>query len=100
MTFEVGQTLDPIQKDDINDLLNYVHQTVPIGTMEKMRGKTLEALGFKAADALHIACAESGGADVLLTTDDRMLRQAKRKFVQLRVRVENPYTWLQEIRDR
>ena len=28
---------------------------------------------YKHYDALHIACAESGGADVLLTTDDRML---------------------------
>ena len=57
----------------------------------------LESLGFKHYDALHIACAESGGADVLLTTDDRMLRLAKRHSAQLQVRVENPYTWLQTI---
>ena len=42
-------------------------------------------------------CAESGRADILLTTDDRMLRRAKRFRLQLRVRVENPYTWLEEI---
>ena len=34
---------------------------------------------------------------VLLTTDDRMLRLAKRHSAQLHVRVENPYTWLQTI---
>ena len=48
-------------------------------------------------DALHIAYAESGGADILLTTDDRMLRRAKHFRSQLRVRIENPYTWLEEI---
>ncbi|NCQ83408.1 MAG: type II toxin-antitoxin system VapC family toxin [Microcystis aeruginosa W13-18] len=28
-------------------------------------------------DALHLAFAEAGGADVLLTTDDRLLRKAQ-----------------------
>ena len=41
------------------------------------RAEELEHLGFKALDALHIACAEAGGADVLPTTDDRMLAKAK-----------------------
>jgi predicted nucleic acid-binding protein len=54
-------------------------------------------LGFKELDALHIACAESGDSDIFLTTDDDLLRRAKRNSVQLCVRVENPYTWLQEI---
>ena len=54
----------------------------------------LESLGFKWFDALHIASAESGTADILLTTDDRFVRRAKRVFEQLHVRVENPHTWL------
>ena len=68
-----------------------------VGIAEIERGTQLESLGFKWLDALHIACAESGRADILLTTDDRMLRRAKRFRLQLRVRVENPYTWLEEI---
>ncbi len=42
------------------------------------RGKELEALGFKAADALHIAAAEKAAADVLLSCDDRFCRNARR----------------------
>jgi predicted nucleic acid-binding protein len=57
----------------------------------------LQALGFRPLDALHLACAESGGADVLLTTDDRLRRLASRVSAQLRVRVENPLTWLEEV---
>ena len=68
-----------------------------VGIAEIERGTQLESLRFKWLDALHIACAESGRADILLTTDDRMLRRAKRFRLQLRVRVENPYTWLEEI---
>ena len=41
---------------------------VALGDSEAARGEELEALGFHAYDALHLACAESAQADVLLTT--------------------------------
>ena len=94
---EVEQTPDPGQRSQIQDWLNDVHETVSIGPREISRGKQLEALGFTELDALHIACAESGGADIFLSTDDGLLRRAKRKSSQIRIRVENPYAWLQEI---
>lgn len=61
-----------------------------------LRGTTLEALGFSTFDALHIACAEAAGADVLLTTDDAMLRRSRRVRSAMHVRVANPATWLHE----
>ena len=76
------------------------HQTVAVGSPEILRGKQLETLGFKELDALHIACAESGDADIFLTTDDRLLGRAKRNSSQLRVHVENPYVWLQGKREK
>ena len=85
------------KREAINDRLNFTNETVLVGTMERTRAAYLESLGFKLFDALHIACAESGRADILLTTDDRMLRLAKRYHAELQVRIENPYTWLQEI---
>ena len=85
------------KREAINDRLNFTDEIVLVGTMERTRAAYLEFLGFKLFDALHIACAESGGADVLLTTDDRMVRLAKRHSTQLQVPVENPHTWLQEI---
>jgi hypothetical protein len=38
------------------------------------RAGFLEGLGFSTFDALHLACAESGAADVFLTTGDGLLR--------------------------
>ncbi|MGK7899919.1 MAG: PIN domain-containing protein [Hormoscilla sp.] len=61
------------------------------------RTQELAGLGFKYFDALHIACAENGNADVLLTTDDRMLRLAVRSSAMLKVRVENPARWSEEV---
>ena len=97
LQFEINQNPDLDQRVSLTTLLQFGHQTVFVGGQEILRGEELEGLGFKKLDALHIACAESGNADILLTTDDRMLRRAKRYRAQLRVRVENPYRWLQEI---
>jgi len=97
LQFEINQNPDLDQRVSLTTLLQLGHQTIFVGGEEISRGEELEGLGFKELDALHIACAESGNADILLTTDDRMLRRARRYRAQLRVRVENPYTWLQEI---
>ncbi|RKU34773.1 PIN domain-containing protein [Candidatus Poribacteria bacterium] len=97
LEFEIFQNPDLEQRSDLKNILRFAHETVLMGTSEVARGEYLETLGFKYYDALHIACAESGGSDILLTTDDRMLRLAKRHSGQLRVRCENPHTWLQEV---
>ena len=47
-------------------------------------------LGFKFYDALHLAFAEAGGADIFLTTDDRLLRKAQQYRDSINVTVENP----------
>lgn len=39
------------------------------------RAQILVRLGYSPFDALHLAAAESGGADLLLTTDDRLLKR-------------------------
>ena len=97
LRFEINQIPDLEKRAELRRMLRRAHETILAGATEITRSKALESLGFKHHDALHIACAESGGADVLLTTDDRMLRLAKRHSAQLQVRVENPHTWLQTI---
>ena len=45
-------------------------------------------------------CAEQveiGKAELFLTTDDRLLRRAKRYHEQFHIQVENPSLWLQEV---
>lgn len=96
LTNEVNKNPDLSQRDEIKELIRLAHQNVLIGPLERSRGKQLELLGFRTYDALHLACAESGRADILLTTDDPMLNRTKRISSKLRVQVENPHTWLQE----
>jgi predicted nucleic acid-binding protein len=60
------------------------------------RAAALHLLGFKPADALHLAAAEEAAADVLLSCDDRFCRTAQRQARHLRVPVRNPLDWLSE----
>ena len=96
LDLEINQTTDLARKARLKLLITATHRVVSVQSGEAKRGRELSALGMSAIDALHIACAESGGADVFLTTDDRLLRQAIRLAAQLRVRVENPLTWIKE----
>jgi predicted nucleic acid-binding protein len=75
----------------------FIQENVGIGAKEERRAKELQAAGFQLFDALHIACAESARADVFLSTDDRLLKLAKRLSKRLRIRVENPLVWVEEM---
>lgn len=97
LEIEVNRNLNFSQCLRIKSLLARANELILLTEAEVSRATTLESLGFKSFDALHIASAESGAADILLTTDDRFVRRAKRVLEQLHVRVENPYTWLQEV---
>ena len=91
---EIAQIPDMEQRSKVNHLLTYAHQTITAGTDEISRAKQLETLGFKTTDALHLACAESAAVDIFLTTDDGILKIAKRENSKLHLQVENPDAWL------
>ena len=47
---------------------------MPISPWAVGRAESLERLGLKAADAMHVAMAEHMRADALLSCDDRLCR--------------------------
>ena len=53
---------------------------VEIDAPVAVRAQGLVGLGYGPFDALHISAAESARADVLLTTDDRLLKRSSRKL--------------------
>jgi hypothetical protein len=61
-----------------------------------LRAQDLVGVGYGPFDALHIAAAEAAGADVLLTTDDRLLKRAARQLGNPRILVRNPLSWIKE----
>jgi predicted nucleic acid-binding protein len=94
---EIEQTPDAQRLSRVKLLSDFVQEVVEIDEKEAKRAKELQKEGFQVFDALHIACAESAKADVFLSTDDRLLKQAKRVSKRLKVRIENPLAWVEEM---
>ena len=79
-------------------LLTLASETIEIGASIARRAKQLASAGYGAYDALHLAAAESAGAEVLLSTDDRFIKRVARGDGHPRVPVRNPVSWLEEQR--
>ena len=74
-------------------LLRLANQIIEVDQKTVGRAKDLEAAGYGAFDAMHLACAEAARVDILLTTDDGFVRKASRRDGNPRVPVRNPVSW-------
>jgi predicted nucleic acid-binding protein len=95
--YEVAQNPNAERALKAKLLATYAGTRVLVGANETARANEIEQLGFTGVDALHLACAESGAADVFLTTDDKLLKRAALVATRLDVRVANPLQWAQEM---
>ncbi len=94
---EIDANPDPKRRARVHLLLPEAGQIVKLTPAIFTRAAELELLGFKAADALHVAAAEEAAADVLLSCDDRFCRTGQRQAKRLRVSLQNPLKWLDEV---
>ncbi len=76
------------------NLLGLASESVAIDKKVDKRSQSIERLGFSLYDALHIACAEKAQVDILLTTDDRLIKRALRYKQHIQVKIDNPVDWL------
>ena len=93
---ETSNNPDAERRQEVEVLLSLATDTITLDSQIIRRATELEAAGYGAFDALHLSSAEAGGADVLLTTDDRFAGRAGRGLGSPRVRVLNPVEWLRE----
>lgn len=95
--FEVSQHPDSSKQEQVNSILTVATIYIQSSEEIELRAEELMKLNFKFQDALHLAFAEAGDADIFLTTDDRLLRKAKQYKDNLKIEVENPTIWLMNI---
>jgi predicted nucleic acid-binding protein len=97
LEIEISRNPDAERRHDVAALLAFSNEVVVPRSRSAERATFLQKLGFGTFDALHLASAEQGQADVFLTTDDDLLRRAGRCRNELNVRVQNPVSWYQEV---
>ena len=96
LDYEVAQLPDIERRQKVYQLIKHIHHVIPIDDEIAQRARDLEKMGFKAYDALHLACAEAADVDVLLTTDDRFLKLCLRNQGQIKAKFSNPLSWVNE----
>jgi len=90
LDLELAQGPDPERVRRIRTILDLAVQKIPLSDAVARRAAALSSFQLRGLDALHVASAEAGNADLLITTDDRMIRRAGRVTPALRVKVVNP----------
>lgn len=93
---EIANASDVERRERLQTLIPRHHHYIRCNEAISTRASELERRGFAGIDALHLACAESAGANIFLTTDDQLLRRAARLSGFLQVRVANPLAWMQD----
>jgi predicted nucleic acid-binding protein len=94
---ELERLSNPEKLASIWQLLSFATTTVMLDPQIDQLSQVLESLGFGLYDSFHIACVEVSQVDVLLTTDDRLLKRAKRYNDSIQVPLNNPVTWLMDV---
>lgn len=93
---EVSKNPDEENRSVVFALLRFADERLTLDEVSTAAARQLTQQGIGAMDALHLAIAEHGECDVLLTTDDDFIRRAKAVHPPLHVRVENPVRWILE----
>jgi len=97
LVYEIEQTVDTERKERLTLLAEASNQTVEMTDKILEQAEKFVTSGFDEFDAVHLAFAESGNADVFLTTDDNLQKTANRNKEMFSFKVINPVTWLEEV---
>ena len=95
--YEISRHPNERQRANLEVLLETAPDRLVLDQETVALAEWLESEGVPAMDAIHLALAERHGCDILLTTDDTLIRRVRRLARPLRTRVENPARWIAEV---
>lgn len=98
MDIEISRIANPEKRGNVEGVYRALISNIKV-LNEKIEDRAKEIMqisNIKAFDSLHLASAEAG-ADILLTTDMKFLRNCKKIFCK--VDVKNPIEYVMEVFD-
>jgi predicted nucleic acid-binding protein len=98
LSFENSKHPKPDRRDEIAAWERLSERSIPLSSGLEDRSRQIAQQGLSALDAAHLAAAEAGRADIMLTCDDAVIRRAPR--LGLALRVLNPVAYLSEVTAR
>ena len=95
LSFENDKHPKPDRRDEIAVWERRSEGSIAMTEDLERRAREIAQRGIPALDAAHLASAEAGGANIMLTCDDVVIRRAPR--LGLSLRVLNPVAYLSEV---
>lgn len=94
---EISKIPDDERREKVSILYSIAISKIIVDEEIVKRAMEISHLKFPSFDALHIACAEKGKADILLTTDNNLLQKFLQNANHLKTKIENPVIWVMEV---
>ncbi|MDR0654177.1 MAG: hypothetical protein LBG12_12850 [Synergistaceae bacterium] len=94
--YELSQMSDGDKLKQVEEYRSISREQLSLSIDVENRARYFQQFGVKLYDSYHLAIAELGQADIVLTVDNRFLRNAK-KIDDLKVAIDNPVFWLMEV---
>jgi len=96
LSFENDKHPSHDRRDEIAVWEGRSERSVGLSNQLEGRAHQFTQSGISSLDALHLASAEEGRADVMLTCDDALVRRSRR--LTLALRVLNPVAYFDEVK--
>ena len=94
--YEISKVPDLERRKKLERIASISREKIMVDAAISARASEIEMFGLRAVDALHISCAERS-SDVMLTTDDEIVRVAIKKNAGINIKVVNPARWLFDV---
>jgi len=96
LDYEIRRNPHPLRREYALAVIKQAKEHIPLSAAIEQRAEQLTTQGFQPLDALHIAFAEAGQADYFCTTDDKLLKKARRTTT-IKVKTVSPLDLVKEI---
>ena len=94
--YEISKIPDEERRKKVEILALSSKEKITVDDEIVERAIEIENIKLNPIDALHIACAEKS-ADVMLTTDNEIIKKVKKNKSRFKIEVENPVKWLLKV---
>ena len=94
--YEINNTKDEERRDRLLSINDRAQTYITVNEEILKRTVIIKEMNFTTYDAMHIACAEAAKVDIFLSTDKGLINKALANKNDLKVKIDNPLSWIQE----
>jgi len=96
VVYEINNTKDEERRDRLLSINDRAQTYITVNEEILKRTEIIKEMNFTTYDAMHIACAEVAKVDIFLSTDKGLINKALANKNDLKVKIDNPLSWIQE----